>query len=124
MSVLLFLFILLKQAFVNTMKSTNNSNYIISLNEIIDILRQHKTELQNHYGILYLAVFGSCARGEQKPDSDIDILVKLGNKPLGLKYFSLVREIDALFPIQTDIVSQDALKPHYFAAIKKDLRHV
>ncbi|MDM8567322.1 nucleotidyltransferase domain-containing protein [Candidatus Halobeggiatoa sp. HSG11] len=53
--------------------------------KLLTSIRQHKTELQNHYEILHLAVFGSCARDEQKPDSDI--LVKLGNKPLGLNYF-------------------------------------
>jgi len=96
----------------------------LSLTEIIDILRQHKAQLQSRYGIVRLAVFGSRARYEQRPDSDIDILVQLGNKKLGLHYFSLVRDIDALFPIKTDVVSQDALKPRYLAAIQEDLHDV
>lgn len=95
-----------------------------SLTEIIDTLRQHKMELKHRYDIRRLAVFGSRARNEQRADSDIDILVQLGDKPLGLKYFSLVREIAALFPVKTDIVSQNALKPQYFAAIQKDLHDV
>ncbi|MDM8564140.1 nucleotidyltransferase family protein [Candidatus Halobeggiatoa sp. HSG11] len=106
------------------MQSVDTSNYSPSLAEIITTLRKHKTQLQNRYGILQLAVFGSCARGEQRPDSDIDILVQLGDEPLGLRYFSLVRDIDALFTVKTDVVSQGALKPRYLAAIQKDLHNV
>jgi predicted nucleotidyltransferase len=95
-----------------------------SLTEIIETLRQHKTHLQKRYDIRRLAVFGSRARNEQHADSDIDILVQLGNKPLGLQYFSLIREIAALFPIKIDVVSQNALKPQYFAEIQKDLYDV
>ena len=102
----------------------NTSPYYLSLNEIITVLRQHKAQLQKRYGILRLAVFGSRARNEQNADSDIDILVQLGDKALGLRYFSLVRDIDALFPVKTDVVSQDALKPRYLSAIQKDLHDV
>ncbi len=92
----------------------------LSLPDILAILRQHKTRLQSRYGIRRLAVFGSRIRDDQRPDSDIDILVELGDKPLGMAYFSLVREISALFPVKADVVSRSALKLRYFAAIKDE----
>lgn len=95
----------------------------LSLTGILRILRKHQKQLQMHYGIRGLAVFGSRARGEHHPQSDIDILVELGDTPLGIRYFSLVREIAALFPVKTDVVSRAALKPRYFEAIKKDLHY-
>ena len=104
------------------MNTTNNQT--MTLLDILTTLRQHKSRLQDRYGIRRLAVFGSYARGEQKLDSDIDILVELGEKPLGMAYFSLVREIAALFPIKTEVISHAAIKPRYLATIQEDLRDV
>ena len=44
--------------------------------EILEILRAHRDELQKRFGVKSLAVFGSVARGEAGPDSDVDILVE------------------------------------------------
>ena len=96
----------------------------LTLPQILATLHSHATELQQRYGIRRLAVFGSFARGEQRDDSDIDILVELGDQPLGMRYFSLVREIDNLFQRNTDVVALSAIKPRYFEAIKDDLHYV
>ena len=94
----------------------------MTLTHILSSLRRNKARLQSQYGIHRLAVFGSYARGEQTVDSDIDILVELGDKPLGLAYFSMVRDIVALFPVKTEVVSRDAIKPRYYEAIERDLK--
>ncbi|MDI6786416.1 MAG: nucleotidyltransferase domain-containing protein, partial [bacterium] len=44
------------------------------LNEITEVLQEHKAELQKKYGVKELGVFGSYVRGEQKKRSDVDIL--------------------------------------------------
>jgi hypothetical protein len=46
-----------------------------SLEEVNKLLRQQKVELAKKYGVKEIAVFGSFVRGEQKVNSDIDILV-------------------------------------------------
>ena len=52
-----------------------NTNQVDSMNreEVIDRLRAHEAELRAA-GIVRLAVFGSVARGNNTPDSDIDLL--------------------------------------------------
>ena len=45
--------------------------------EILEKLRKYKAERGDAYGIETLGLFGSCARGEQLPDSDIDVCVKM-----------------------------------------------
>ena len=45
--------------------------------EISEKLREYKAEKADVYGIETLGLFGSCARGEQLPDSDIDVCVKM-----------------------------------------------
>jgi len=44
--------------------------------EIIQILKRHKKELYNKYGIKEIGLFGSFVRGEESAKSDIDILVE------------------------------------------------
>ncbi len=47
-----------------------------SLEEIIRLLQEAKPELAARFGVQRLAVFGSCARGDQREESDIDVLVE------------------------------------------------
>ena len=53
-----------------------------TLGEIRRILAQYKPELRARFGVRELAIFGSYARGEATPLSDVDILVAL-ERPLG-----------------------------------------
>jgi predicted nucleotidyltransferase len=45
--------------------------------EIIDILRADRTFLKKEFGVINIGLFGSYAKGNQKADSDIDLLVEL-----------------------------------------------
>ena len=49
-------------------------------NRILTIIRNEKPYLQKHFGLLSIGLFGSFARDEQHPESDIDLLVEL-SKP-------------------------------------------
>jgi predicted nucleotidyltransferase len=45
--------------------------------EILEVLRLEKPYLEENFGVLSIGVFGSYARGTERPDSDIDVLVEL-----------------------------------------------
>ena len=45
--------------------------------EILNILRKEKPYLQENFGLLSIGLFGSYAKGMERPDSDIDLLVEL-----------------------------------------------
>lgn len=47
------------------------------LGEIVARVRAHAGELHERYGVTYVGVFGSFARGEQRPDSDVDLIVEV-----------------------------------------------
>ncbi|MDD5206757.1 MAG: nucleotidyltransferase family protein [Desulfobacterales bacterium] len=44
--------------------------------EILDVLRREKPYLREKYGLLSVGLFGSCAKGAQGPESDVDLLVE------------------------------------------------
>lgn len=45
--------------------------------EVIEIPRNYKKEYAEQYGILTIGVFGSIARGEDKEDSDVDVVLRI-----------------------------------------------
>lgn len=81
--------------------------------DAIAILQQHADVLRA-LGVRHAALFGSAARDEARPDSDIDILIELEpNAPLdAFAYAGLKRYIAGLFAGPVDVVNRDALKPY------------
>ena len=71
----------------------------------------HADELREVFGVASLSVFGSMARGEQTPESDVDILVEF-ERPIGLLRFVELRlRLEALLGRPVDLVEPDALHP-------------
>jgi uncharacterized protein len=53
-----------------------------TLDDVLRTLRAHLPELREDYGVRTLGVFGSYVRGEQRPRSDLDLLVEFDTRPL------------------------------------------
>ena len=69
-------------------------------------------ELCRRYRIARLEVFGSVARGEQRPDSDVDLLYTLeGGRALGWEVEDLVESLTEVFHRPVDLVSRRSLHP-------------
>jgi predicted nucleotidyltransferase len=71
-----------------------------------------------------VAVFGSFARSEETPESDIDILVELkppGERPpIGLKWFGLEEELSRILGHEVELVSESALSPYIRPYVEKE----
>ncbi len=80
--------------------------------EILDRLRQSELALRER-GVAHAALFGSRARDEERPDSDIDILVEIApDARLGLfQYVGIVQYIEAMFSVPADVANREGLKP-------------
>lgn len=84
----------------------------VTLDKAISILRANQEALRAR-GVLHAAIFGSVARGEAHPGSDIDVLVEMdAAKRIGLfGYAGLCEDIGELFPAPVDVVNKKTVKP-------------
>jgi hypothetical protein len=89
--------------------------------QILARLRDHAPDLRRH-GVVRAALFGSTARGEARPDSDIDILVELDPEaPIDLlAYVGIVQFIEDLFPTSLDVANRAALRPLVRPGVERD----
>jgi predicted nucleotidyltransferase len=67
-------------------------------------------ELCQKYGIAELSVFGSIARGDSQPGSDVDLLyVRVPGNDLGMAFFDLQEDLEEVFGRPVDLVSKESL---------------
>lgn len=85
--------------------------------EMIDMIREYfRTQ-----PVLRAWLFGSFARGEETPDSDIDILVDLDySKPVGLEFVQMQLDLMELLRKPIDLVSSRGLSKYIKPFIDKD----
>lgn len=73
-------------------------------------LQPRLAELCEKYGIAELSVFGSVARGDDRPDSDVDLLYVRGpDSILGMEFFGMREELEELLGRKVDLVPKDNL---------------
>lgn len=89
--------------------------------EVIATLRDHELELR-HRGVLHAALFGSLARNEAQPASDIDILIEVApDAPIGVfEYVGITQYLADLFPSRVDVTNRDRLKPLVRPSAERD----
>lgn len=90
-------------------------------NELRARLAASLPELRRRHAIATIGVFGSWARGEQTPESDVDLLVAF-DAPVGLfEVAELEEELEALLGTRVDLVTPGGLRPRLKEEIQRDL---
>ena len=88
--------------------------------EAIAALRRFMPTLRRDFGVRRIALFGSTARGDARPDSDLDLLVEFAAGPtfdsfMGLKFF-----LEDNLGRKVDLVTPDSLKPRMRPVIERE----
>ena len=94
-----------------------NSTIILDCDDIISILREQM--VRSRFGIKSLCLFGSVARNESTPESDLDFVVNFdgvitfvrGASPLENRYMDLKIFLEDLFGKKIDLAIENSLKP-------------
>ncbi|MFZ2202347.1 MAG: nucleotidyltransferase family protein [Microgenomates group bacterium] len=75
-------------------------------------------------GITYLGLFGSTARGENTPSSDIDLLVDFNKTKTLFDLSDVQSSLEAILGKKVDLVLKNRVKKHLLPYIQKDLTTV
>ena len=97
---------------------------MLTLEEIETILKAHRGELEERFGVKEIGVFGSYVRGEATEKSDVDILVDFHEVPSLLKFIELEEYLEDLLGIKVDLVMKSALKPKIGEHVRREVIYV
>jgi uncharacterized protein len=89
--------------------------------KVLEILERNRETIRT-YGVRRLGLFGSCARGESGPDSDLDFVVEFDNKSFD-GYMAVKDFLEALFDCRVDLVIESAIKPRLREVIPREAVH-
>lgn len=78
---------------------------------LIEQLRQELPRLRKDFSVRSFGLFGSYVRGEQSPQSDVDLLVEFDQVPGLLTFLALEEELSRILNHPVDLVTRDSLKP-------------
>ena len=91
---------------------------------VIATLRANEAPLRQR-GVTRAALFGSTARGEAGPNSDLDIMLDIDpDAPVSLlDYVGIINFIEDLFPVRVDVAERGRLYPGIREAAERDARY-
>jgi len=91
--------------------------------QIVERISERRYDLAR-LEVAALALFGSAARGDLGPESDVDVLVQFEHRASFDRYMDLKLFLEDLLDRRVDLVTRGALKPRLHARIADELVHV
>ena len=89
-------------------------------NALLALLTEHKPVLAERFGVQKLALFGSFARGTDREDSDVDVLVRFDGPATSKRYFGVQFYLEDLLGCAVDLVTDKALRSELRPFVEKE----
>jgi predicted nucleotidyltransferase len=94
-----------------------------NLANLLSILRSNSHVLDSEYKVARIGVFGSRARGDSQPRSDVDILVQF-KEPVGLFLFSGLKQfLESIFGLDVDLATPNALRDEFREDVLREVAY-
>lgn len=97
---------------------------VVRRDEVLSQLKESFPRLQVRHGVASLGLFGSVARDEAGPESDVDLLVSFTGEPTFAAYMGLKEDLELLLGCRVDLVTPAGLKPRIRDRVLSELLHV
>ncbi len=95
---------------------------MLTKKEIITILKNELPYLRDIFGVKRIGLFGSSAKGIQREDSDVDLVIEF-EKPIGLKFIELSNYIEKVLGKNVDILTPAGIKSIRIKKIAEDIEN-
>lgn len=92
--------------------------------EVLERIRGRWDEIRQRFDVEDLAVFGSVARDEAGPDSDVDVLVRFSGPATFDGFMDLKFYLEDLVGLRVDLVTQKALRRELRPKVEREAVHV
>jgi len=97
---------------------------IMRKDEILEVIRHHEGKIKS-YGVKKLGLFGSFARDEQNPASDLDLLVEFeSEKKTFDNFINLSFMLEEVLKHRVELVTTESLSPYIGPHILKEVEYV
>jgi predicted nucleotidyltransferase len=91
----------------------------VGRDDVLAILRAHREDL-DLYGVESLRLFGSMARGDSSPGSDVDLLVHFRSTPTFSGFMKLRIFLEDLLGLKVDLVTESGLREEVRPFVESD----
>ena len=93
-------------------------------NTVLNIIKEFSNQEKNKYQIKRIGIFGSCARNIMSPESDVDVVVEVGDQDL-FNLIGIKQELERRLHRHVDIVSyRDKMNPYLRRKIENEAIYV
>jgi hypothetical protein len=72
-------------------------------------------------GATKIAIFGSYARGEEKPDSDVDVIVEFSERQSLLELVRMERELYEALGVKVELLTEKSISPYLIDSVKQEM---
>ena len=86
-----------------------------------DLFKKIVTILER-YGAKKIAIFGSYARDEAKPESDIDIIVEFSERKSLLDLVGIEQELSDALGVKADLLTEKSISPYMIDRVKREMK--
>jgi predicted nucleotidyltransferase len=92
--------------------------------DALRVLTERSAEIRRRFSVKDLAIFGSTARDEARPESDLDMLVTFEGPSEFDRFMDLKFYLEDMLGVQVDLVTKRALRPELRPQIEQEAIHV